>query len=794
MLSQTVQLNDNGSAKVCGGNTELRFGYVKNENVYSVNFELSPEWEGLYIRVFWHVPEGDDPPSSLVVDGSVTVPPAVTAITGVGKITLEGTDGTKTITSSDVTYRVYENSGISDGTDPELGSSAWEQFVNEVKADADRAEASAAAAKQSEANAKASETASKLSETNSSTSAAAAKLSETNAKASETEAAKQAEIALQHANTSKENADSSSKNASLASASAAAAKQSETASATSEANAKASENKSLEYMNAAKGYSESASSSAASSEASYRNALKSAQDAAGHASSALSSANESARILGEVKNTASTAQNELNTAKNNYLTELSDAKTSHISDMETKASELTEASKKDIESSKEAALTEIAATNKKLPDVTADDAGKSLLVNNEGTGFVLGDPPVVSYTKEESDARYAPIESAIRPTANGNPAVCEDSVAWSFQGLKVYGKSAQTGTPSPENSVPIVNAGDGGSVELVITGGNICPTSKGSTNFMTNCFVVAETQYTICAKQSVATSFAIQIRDENDSIIASVSIDSYSAPAWATSGYATFTAPKSGKVFINSFAVCEWSELAIYPGALNSRQYNAYQSQSLTVSTPSGLPGIPVESGGNFTDVDGQRLVCDVKDYVTREYTQNCYGVVFDGSEDENWMREEGTDLGYRYYLALSTSCLSSDSENVNSLNSVFKLGASGSTYSTPYVYTISGNNIYVSLSGSETLAEFRDFLSMHPMQLLAVMTTPIVAPIPAEELAAYRALQTYAGTTVVSTTEPVAGIEATYVVDPKKYIDKEVESAVSKAVTSAITLMQGGV
>ena len=58
----------------------------------------------------------------------------------------------------------------------------------------------------------------------------------------------------------------------------------------------------------------------------------------------------------------------------------------------------------------------------------------------------------------------------------------------------------------------------------------------------------------------------------------------------------------------------------------------------------------------------------------------------------------------------------------------------------------------------------------MHPMQLLAVMTTPIVAPIPAEELSAYRALTTYDGTTVVSTAEPVAGIEARYVMDGNKY------------------------
>ena len=48
----------------------------------------------------------------------------------------------------------------------------------------------------------------------------------------------------------------------------------------------------------------------------------------------------------------------------------------------------------------------------------------------------------------------------------------------------------------------------------------------------------------------------------------------------------------------------------------------ADQSQSLTISTPNGLPGIPVNSGGNYTDVSEQQWVCDVKDYGTGKYTQ----------------------------------------------------------------------------------------------------------------------------------------------------------------------------
>lgn len=316
-----------------------------------------------------------------------------------------------------------------------------------------------------------------------------------------------------------------------------------------------------------------------------------------------------------------------------------------------------------------------------VPSPTQSDAGKVPTVKADGSTYELAGP-------------YAPLSAAIRPTASGNPVNITDSVEWPLLGLKVYGKSTQDGTPSPESPVPIVSAGDGGSIGLTVSN-------------------------------------------------------------------------------------------------------SADQSQSLTISTPNGLPGIPVDSGGNYTDASGQQWVCDEIDFERGEYTQNCYGVVFDGSEDETW-KAQGTGLGNRYFLFLTfpISCLDSASENVNSLNSVLKLGFTGGTYSTPYVYTINDNRIFVSLSGAETLVEFRDFLSMHPMQLLAVMTTPIVAPIPAEELAAYRALHTYDGATVVSTPEDVAGLEVKYVADAQKYIDDRLaaaESHIQEIAAAQLNAQTGG-
>lgn len=93
-------------------------------------------------------------------------------------------------------------------------------------------------------------------------------------------------------------------------------------------------------------------------------------------------------------------------------------------------------------------------------------------------------------------------------TETGNPVSVSDAFSAPLCGLTVYGKSTQDGTPSLDNPVPIVSAGDGGTITVAIGDG-----------------------------------------------------------------------------------ADEW--------------------QTITLQTPNGLRGIPVASGGNYTDPSGQQWVCD---------------------------------------------------------------------------------------------------------------------------------------------------------------------------------------
>lgn len=146
MIEFPITLTSGGSVCLPGHASALALGYTKNRGVYQLNVTASGEWQGLIIRAVWHLPGGGAPASTLVVDGYVAVPASVTAQPGNGCVTFEGSDGTRTVTSADLRYRVSANSGTEDGTEPEPGTPAWEALVGTVKDETNKAQQAAQAA------------------------------------------------------------------------------------------------------------------------------------------------------------------------------------------------------------------------------------------------------------------------------------------------------------------------------------------------------------------------------------------------------------------------------------------------------------------------------------------------------------------------------------------------------------------------------------------------------------------------------------------------------------------------
>lgn len=201
------------------------------------------------------------------------------------------------------------------------------------------------------------------------------------------------------------------------------------------------------------------------------------------------------------------------------------------------------------------------------------------------------------------------------------------------------------------------------------------------------------------------------------------------------------------------------------------------KTQTLTLPTPNGLPGIPVKSGGNYTDPQGQHWVCDEVNLkrgvrVQRVGTYKFY------SSDGFTMGQ--TSLGLvRFYTTIG-DVLNADSGALTSsaLCSALPLGQSGSTYSRVNVFTVAGMRFYINIENITSVDELQQYLQQTPMTLTALLATPIETPLTPAEIAAYKALTTYAPDTVVQASDG-AGVKLGYQRDVNIAI-KNLEDAIA--------------
>lgn len=311
-------------------------------------------------------------------------------------------------------------------------------------------------------------------------------------------------------------------------------------------------------------------------------------------------------------------------------------------------------------------------------------------------------------------------------------------------------------SPSPEYPQKIVSAGDNGKIEVEVFGTNICPVSSETTNFMTFTKVYPGVPYSICAKQSIPTMLNIMIVEENDTF-AKNPIEVFNNLQFVK-GVITFEPTKTGYVYVNSHKGTEYSGVCIYAGTLLEYQYEPYKpAQTLTLKTPNGLPGIPVKSGGNYTDSAGQQWVCDEIDLSRGEKVQRVGNIIFDGSDDEKWsfiqdglksravIAIQNIDSGARCNSFRYCESLESKSEP----SGMFDLG--------------SGRYFRFGIYGlCNSVEEWRTLLQTEPVEVLYILPDPIFTPLSPEEIAAYRALHTYEPTTTI-TNDAGAGMAVSY-------------------------------
>lgn len=253
--------------------------------------------------------------------------------------------------------------------------------------------------------------------------------------------------------------------------------------------------------------------------------------------------------------------------------------------------------------------------------------------------------------------RLAEIEKAVAEKADkarqniligsetGNPVSTSDAFSAPLCGLTVYGKSTQDGTPTPDAPVPIVSAGDGGSVAVKATGRNLLNIPDGSA---TSRGVTVTAKDGLISISGTATSSGYAKLDIPPFIASGVVILSSSitspkvklvSETWGVI-LSLGTADKMSDMATRVVFIVTEGQTYNLTGVkvqlelgTTATAYSPYREQLFTLPTPNGLPGIPVTSGGNYTDSTGQQWVCDEIDLERGVKVQRMDKAAFDSTK-----------------------------------------------------------------------------------------------------------------------------------------------------------------
>ena len=341
-----------------------------------------------------------------------------------------------------------------------------------------------------------------------------------------------------------------------------------------------------------------------------------------------------------------------------------------------------------------------------------------------------------------------------------------------FRGLRVFGKSTQDGTPSVENPVPIVNAGEGGSITVEVTGRNLLKPNSHNTYYefplKSNTVITLMTN----GKPSQGGNIKFSATDGSNVWF---SIDAGQTRVCRSIGN------KDVKGFYNLLTKGDGLEYMFAVGDIKT--YTPYvEPQSLTLQTPNGLPGVPVSKDGNYTDADGQQWVCDERDYGRGKYVQRVLktkpnktivfqkkhesGICESFNRDFNVLWARG-DIPSLSTIAVWSKWTSSEGTFALHLDGLYYKDSSKTLEEVNAIFAKLGTNI----------------------EFCGVLDTPIERDLTPEELAAYKALHTNYPTTVI-TNDAGAHMEVSYVADTKAYINKKFEELNQAIVKTQIALL----
>lgn len=375
--------------------------------------------------------------------------------------------------------------------------------------------------------------------------------------------------------------------------------------------------------------------------------------------------------------------------------------------------------------------------------------------------------------------------------------------------------------PSPEYPQEIVNAGNNGTVDIKINSNNLISPFKEMTvnklatvqydthksdelvitrldgvkqyDGIQTSLILQKGTYTF-AYDSIEGEFlsgnitGIRNEDENDRTLISLNNSNYKR--------GSFTLDKKTNIKLVVFSGNTKAGLAKIKGLRISflqedNRWKPYEEQSLTFSTPNGLPGIKVDTGGNYTDSTGQQWITDEIDLARGKYVQRVKRKILNGTE--NWTHSitaKHKNNNFKLYIGeerttINDRCMCNYIQYINNVWDDISVNLPKI-----YAYDTQITASFPPESELNSLEAWKNFLKEKgDFEVQYVLATPIETDLPPETIEAFKSLYTNYPTTVISNDEN-AGIEVSYVADTKHYIDKKFEELNQAIVNTQIALL----
>lgn len=394
-----------------------------------------------------------------------------------------------------------------------------------------------------------------------------------------------------------------------------------------------------------------------------------------------------------------------------------------------------------------------------------------------------------------ADQNHRNKAGAIVLDAEGESIVVMDASEYPLQGLKLFGKSTQDGEPTPDAPVDIVSVvnpcvnvygknrfplfekgksitvngmtfaiDEDGIITLngtasAITWVEVIYAFKMGTNPQTKKIVaLKETEYYVFSRivkgGNVTGSVSNTIQTDNAEIV--INQDVLQRVFQSGGVY-------RGWITVAKDTVCDNYSFGLQIEIGNvATAYEPYKEQ--TLETSHTLPGIPVSSGGNYTDANGQQWICDEVDLARGVYVRRIFAKTI----------TDFTKAASYAYDGAGTSCAVIIEESVTAHNGLCSHFVITHKATSVDRFNLIDKTIYFKLAGELTWEEWATRMTELSPTVIGVLTTPVETALTDAETTAFKALHSNRPNTTILN-DAGAHMAVSYVADTKTYIDNKI-------------------